>query len=251
MKGSSLLLSALLLAAVFLGSHDGLRAEAPKQTAAEARAEFAKADKALNDAYAFAKKKLVPRLLNELQRDQREWVHFREELALTPSYSAVSSDTAVAKQSAQYFRALTEITKERIAWIDRWIAGDEFPSLTAKWRDSHGGYMELVEEGDKLHFIIQVARGRAPNIGAIAGTAEWNGPIGWFSDKGREKDKTEVTNLAFISRDRKIEVIGAKTEEYHGHNAFFDGLYIMVGRLEEKDRARVLKAAETGAIPEN
>src|SRR4051812_45364672 len=124
MKWSSLLLSAFLLAASLPGPSACLGAEAPKQTAAQARAEFAKADRALNDAYAFAKTKLVPRLFNELQRDQREWVHFREELALTPSYSAVSDDRALAKKLDEYFSTLTEITKERIAWIDRWIARD-------------------------------------------------------------------------------------------------------------------------------
>jgi uncharacterized protein YecT (DUF1311 family) len=221
-------------------------ADGAKPTLEEARAEFTKAEKALNQNYEFAKKKLAPRLFDELQKDQREWLHFREELALSASWSVSSGEDRDLKKSPRYFTNLTEITKERIAWIERWIAGDEIASWTGEWRDSSGGYMELVEEGDKLHFTIHVVRGRAAHVGAIAGIAEWNDPIGWFSDKGRERSEPGVTTLVFIARNRKVEVIGAKTEEYAARRASFDGVYIRVGRLVDEDLARMLKAAKTG-----
>ncbi len=94
-----------------------------------------------------------------MREEQRLWLPFREELALTPSYSGISEDAAAPKETVEYFKALTEITNERIAWIARWIAGDEFPSLTGIWRSARGGLMEVYEQGDKLHFAISVVWG--------------------------------------------------------------------------------------------
>jgi hypothetical protein len=109
-----------------------------------------------------------------------------------------------------------------------------------------------VQEGDKLHFILNVVRGHAMHLGQIAGTAEWNQPIGWFSDRGRrDSEQEEVTNLAFIFRHGKgLEVIGANTRHYSGNRAYFDGDYIRVGKLDDAGKARVREAAAAGKVPE-
>jgi hypothetical protein len=88
------------------------------------------------------------------------------------------------------------------------------------------------------------------HVGVIAGTAQWNTSIGWFSDKGRDAEKTEESNLSFIERDGYLEVIGANTSYYHGARAYFDGKYYKIAALEEKDEASVVQAGETGTVPE-
>jgi hypothetical protein len=80
--------------------------------------------------------------------------------------------------------------------------------------------------------------------------ATWNAPLGWFSDRGRDKEKTEESNLVFVGRGTVLEIIGANTSCYHGARAYFDGEYCKVGRLDEKRQGDVTKAAEAGAIAE-
>lgn len=229
---------------------------AAQPTLAQARAEYAAADKTLNELYEAAKKKLTPGRFERLRVDQRHWLVFREELALAPSYSGVPEDTEEAKRTPSYFSSLATITKDRIAWINEgWLAesatADQDDALTAVWRDSSGGYMEIVEEDGKLHFLINVIRTRSANLGNIEGIADWNQPIGWFSDKGRDPTRSDVTNLAFIWRDQKgLEVLSANAQSYHGKRAYFDGNYIKVGRLNEAGKARVLKAAASGKTPD-
>ena len=55
--------------------------EQTPKTLAEAKAEFAKADKALNEAWAAAKKALPESEFAELQVKQRNWVKYRDDLA--------------------------------------------------------------------------------------------------------------------------------------------------------------------------
>ena len=101
-----------------------------------------------------------------------------------------------------------------------------------------------------LHFVIQCVRGPTSHVGGLAGIAAWNTSIGWFSDKGRDKDKTDETNLSFISRDKKLEIIGANTGYYHGARAYFDGTYVRVKSLDAKAQEKVIKAAKSGEVPE-
>ena len=93
-------------------------------------------------------------------------------------------------------------------------------------------------------------RTRAHNVGFIAGIAQWNRGIGWFSDKGREADKPDETNITFIERDRYLEVIGSNTSYYHGNRAYFDGSYYKIAPLDVKEQESVVKAGETGDVPE-
>lgn len=231
-------------------------AESRKHTLAEARVRFQEVDKGLNDTYEVARKKLSTEKFQQLRDEQRIWLGFREELALAPSYSGVPDDPVLAKRSAEYFDALVELTKERDEWITQaWIfgllEGDASDALTAIWRDRSGGYMETFEEGAKLHFLIRVVRGRKSRISVIAGVAQWNERIGWFKERGGEKDQASLGNLAFVSRDRKrLEVIASTTAHQFGDIASFEGDYIKVGRLSEPARLKLLKAAETGQIDE-
>lgn len=231
--------------AVALGTVAGA-AEEKMKTLAEAKAEFVKADKALNEAWAVAKKALDESELAELQIKQRGWLKYREDQARATNRD---NNEPEGKQSAAYFETAAALTQSRADWL-RGRVKNEDDSLTGLWIDSFGARLEIVQEKERLLFAIEVVRGPTYHTGSLAGIAMWNPPLGWFSDKGRNKEKTEESNLAFVSRGTVLEIIGAQTSYYHGARAYFDGDYCKVGPLDEKRRAEIVKEAEAGVMEE-
>jgi uncharacterized protein YecT (DUF1311 family) len=219
-----------------------LSEEQKTKTLPEAKAEFVKADKALNEAWAAAKKTLAESEFAELQIKQRDWVKYREDLARGANRENGEPE---GKQTAAYFETAAEMTSSRADWLRARVKNED-ESLTGVWSDSFGGTIELVQEKDRLLFTIEVVRGPTFHTGSIAGVAKWNAPLGWFSDKGRDKEKSEESNLVFVSRGNVLEIIGANTTYYHGARAYFDGVYCKVGTLAEKQKEEVIKSAETG-----
>lgn len=45
-------------------------------------------------------------------------------------------------------------------------------------------------------------------------------------------------------------MIGANTSYYHGQRAYFDGTYYKIAPLEDKEKANIIKAGESGNVPE-
>lgn len=225
------------------------RAEERRLTRKEAQEQFDLADDELNEVWAELKSKMPPAEFAELKEEQRAWLEHRDYLALSPGYSGAPSEEAQARKSVEYLTTAAALAEARATWL-KGLLREEGGSLTGVWTDSYGGHMEIVEENGHLHFTIEVVRGPTAHIGGIAGIGSWNSTIGWFSDKGRDKDKTDETNLAFIFRNNRLEVIGANTSEYHGARAYFDGHYVKVGDLDDKAQAKVKKAAKSGEISE-
>lgn len=225
------------------------RAEDQNASLAEAKATFAKADRALNEAWTAIKKALPEKIFTELKAQQRGWLESRDRLALEAS--PAPKDAAEAKRSAAYWQTAASLTETRGKWLRR-LADNEDDPLTGLWTDGNGGTLEMVErtETQKLFFVFHVVRGRALHLGVIAGAAHWNSPLGWFSDKGREADKPEETNIAIIEKERHLEVTGANTSYYHGARAYFDGAYYKIAPLDDKEQESVVKAGETGEVPE-
>ena len=236
------------------------QAEEKEPTLAEAKAAFAKADQALNQAWNEIKGVYSGRALNELTASQREWVEFRDERAKRESQQAGEK---AAKRSTSWHTTAAYLTESRAEWLFGRARApkDEAKTLTGKWIDSYGGTMELVHQltaategsgspSGRLLFLIEVVRGPTYHLGGVAGVASWNERVGWWSDKAKDPEKTDESNLVFVERDGCIEVIGANTSHYHGARAYFDGIYCKVGALDEKAQAEVIKAAESGEIPE-
>ena len=225
------------------------RAAGQNASLVEAKAAFAKADRALNESWTAIKKALPEKIFTELKTQQRGWLESRDRLAREAS--PTPKDAAESKRSAAYWQTAASLTETRAQWLRR-LADNEDDPLTGLWTDGHGGTLEIVErtEAQRLFFVFHVVRGRALHIGVVAGAALWNTPLGWFSDKGRETDKPEETNLAFIEKERHLEIIGAKTSYYHGAHAYFDGAYYKIAPLDDKGQESVVKAGETGEVPE-
>lgn len=238
----------VLLGAALIGT-----ASSPAQNAnsKQARALFEKADQALNAVWATAKSTLSEGEFNALKSDQKAWVEHRDYLARSPMYTGAEADGELSLDSPHYLKAAAAITEERTVWLKGLVREWQVEEpLTGVWSDSYGGMIEVVEKDGKLHFVISCVRGPTSHLGGLAGIAAWNNTIGWFSDKGREEGKEEETNLAFVLRNRKLEVLGAQTSNYHGARAYFDGEYVKVRSLDVKKQSQVLQAAKTGELPD-
>ena len=179
---------------------------------------------------------------------QRAWIESRDRAALESSPNP--KDALAGKQSGAYWQTAARLTEERAQWLRR-LADNEDDPPTGLWTDGNGGTLEIVERKEKLFFVFSVVRGRGLHIGVVAGAAHWNRPLGWFSDKGREEDKPEETNIAFVEKEAHLEVIGANTSYYHGAHAYFDGNYYKIGPLDTKDEENVVKAGESGSVPKD
>ena len=209
---------------------------------AKAKAAFSKADKNLNDAWTAMRKKVPERVFAEFKTKQREWIEARDRQALE---SARPKEAAAAKGSPEYWSTATRLTEERAQWLQR-LVKNELDGLTGLWVDGESGMIEIVERKNQLFFVFHVVRRKNPGI--LAGVAAWNRHIGWFSDKGREADKTDETNLSFTARDGYLEVIGANTSYYHGPHVYFDGSYYRIAQLTEKAEQDTVAQAERGDV---
>jgi uncharacterized protein YecT (DUF1311 family) len=220
--------------------------EEKEPTLAEAKAALAKADRELNDAWKKAKAAVDGSDLARLTLSQREWIEFRDARAKEDSERAGHKDI---KRSPLYFSTAAAFTETRAEWL-RGRARPADETLTGYWIDSYGGTLRIVQQEQRLFFDIEVVRGPTFHSGGIAGVAFWNSRLGWFSDKGRDPEKTEESNLAFIDRGGELEIVGAETQHYHGARAYFDGNYVKVGPLDADVQAKLIKTAESGEMPE-
>lgn len=247
MRTAILALSLLLLTTALIGS---AFAEDKPLTREAAKALFDKADHALNEAWAAAKKALSEADFNKLKEDQRAWVEYRDYLARSPQFTGTSGQDDLSLDAPEYLQAAAGLEDERTEWLKGLIQDWNVEGLTGAWSDSRGGSIQIVENDGHLFFNIECVRGPTSHSGDLSGVAVWNSPIGWFSDKGLDKDKPDETNLSFVLSDKKLQITGANTGYYHGARAYFDGSYVRVKSLTPQEQAVVIKEAKSGEEPQ-
>jgi uncharacterized protein YecT (DUF1311 family) len=225
--------------------------EEKKTSPTEARAAWAKADGALNQAWEALRKAKPEAEFKALQEDQRTWLHYRDEMAQGGVFGTGGEPPdKAALQSPPYLTALTDLTNERVNWLQCLLKPLPTSPLTGVWSDSFGGNISIVEQGGRIYFTLNVVRGRSLHVGELSGFAAWNPPIGWFTDKGREKEKTDETNLSFVLRNERLQLTGANTSYYHGMRAHFDGDYMKVAELSAAEQKKVLQEAQDASKPQ-
>jgi uncharacterized protein YecT (DUF1311 family) len=240
-----LLLTIFLTAAV-------VHAQEKEAALAEAKARFDKADRALNNAWIAFKKTLPADVFEKAKEKQRDWVEFRDGQALIASGQL---NEAEAKRWPAYFTTAATLTEARADWLSQRAAKKE-EAMTGSWMDGNGGVIDIVEQKGRLLFWLNVARTRGDpklgntNLGNLAGTAAWNDPIGWFSDKDRKEKEGSETNVSFGRDGESLEIEEANAGYYQGKGAYFAGRYYKVAPLDEQEQATVIKAAESGVVPE-
>lgn len=207
------------------------------------KAAFAKADTALNTAWAAAKAALSETEFNQLREDQRGWLQYRDYLARSPQFTGVASQEELPLDSPDYLEAAAGLTLERVEWLKAVALKTDDDTVTGVWSDSMGGRIQIVKGRGSLSFSISCVRGPTSHIGDMAGTAQWNQRIGWYTDKPASEDAETAASLAFILRDYRLEVIGANTLHYHGARAYFDGQYVKIAELNPAQQKEIVERA--------
>lgn len=214
------------------------------ETLEQAKAAFAAADKTLNSVYQKAKAGLPEHIFDEVQEEQRDWLGYRDSRALAAAVFDGGAAEGEEKSNLEYWKALTELTADRVRILEGWMKWDSFTrEWEGVWADGSGGRLLILEkEPGSVAFAIEVVRGPTYHLGNLSGTAEWNGGTARFSiDPG---DGEAETWLTFVKRNYKLEIIGENTMPYHGARAYFDGEYLRISELSEEDRRQVLSPPE-------
>ena len=216
-------------------------------TKEQARSEFVSANRQINQTWAQLMKKYAdygPDWLDKMKIEQRQWLHYCDAMAASPFNLGTKVPPEKVKDTQAYLVTAAILTRDRSKWLRGLINDPESSdSLTGRWFDSYGGCLRIIQEGSSLLFTIDVVRGETAHLGGIRGIASWNSPLGWFSDKGKDKEKEDETNLAFIQRNGKLEVFEAKSDHYHGARAYFEGEYVRVAKLTPKEIEKVKSAS--------
>jgi uncharacterized protein YecT (DUF1311 family) len=236
---SSLRLFLLLTLALACPTHPAF-----SETLEQAKAAFTAADKTLNSVYQKAKAGLPEHVFDEVQEEQREWLGYRDSRALAAAVFDGGAAEGEEKSNLEYWKALTELTADRVRILEGWMKWDSFShEWEGVWADGSGGRLLILEkEPGSFAFSIEVVRGPTYHLGNLSGTAEWNGGTARFSiDPG---DGEAETWLTFVKRNYKLEIIGENTMPYHGARAYFDGEYLRISELSEEDRRQVLSPPE-------
>lgn len=245
MRASSLRLWLTSVLSLLLAMAPG---HAEDNSKADPKAVFAKADAALNAAWAKAKAALSESEFNQLKEDQRAWIDYRDSMARDPRLSGVESREDLAPTAKEYLEIAARLTGQRTQWLEGRLSPKGGDGVTGVWIDSYGGYIEVVEEGEALAFMVSCTRGPTSHAGELRGVADWNSRLGWFKEKPTTANPDMLARLAFIYREgHRLEVVGASTSWHHGANGYFDGIYTKVGTLSPKKQKEVLRKAKNPA----
>ena len=224
------------MVALFIAHGLSAQAEPDTLTIQQAKARFAKADRALTEAWTAAKKSVVPQLAAELAERQRDWVNARKATAVFDSGVHKSE----ARTSPEVYQLMAEATERRTDFLRR-VATQTDTTMTGIWHDGWNTTVRILEQNDRLLFEFEV-----PGVAALAGVAAWNERIGWFSDRGKPYQETREANICFLWHGWKMEVVSANTRHYFDRRSGIDRTYYKVGSLTKEDEAALTGAAEAG-----
>ena len=223
----------------------------------EAKQAFGVADEELNDLWKRLKRALSEWDYEPLLSDQRNWIEYRDQRALTDAtFNGGATFLDREKESVYYWDSLTWNTENRLRILSAWLAMAEDEAdipWEGVWQDDFGGTLYLFIRDQvagqptrlpEIEFEIAVVRGPTYHMGAIEGVARLNGNTAFFTDGGSHPlDEWEETWLIFDkhSSHPTMEVRGVNTGGYHGARAYFDGTYTRVEPMTDELRERIQK----------
>jgi uncharacterized protein YecT (DUF1311 family) len=200
----------------------------------KAKADHAKSDTKLNAAYKAAMATLDDSAKDSLKKDQRAWLGYRDDMAKAQVKQS-GDDPEKPEASAAYWDMMAGLCDERAEWLGSYTNAAALPAgLTGEWMDSRGGHVYLQERKDGVAFGIEVVRTRAFNLGGIAGLAKKTDQGADFVDKATADQPGGPCKLFFtVDAGKNLTVRGENTDIYHGHGAYFDGVYRKVAKLKK------------------
>jgi uncharacterized protein YecT (DUF1311 family) len=210
----------------------------------QAKEDFARFDRRLNEVYQQARGALPEWRFETVQKQQRQWIEYRDSRALAAAVFDGGAEQGKEKQNAEYWNALAYLTETRVSILEAWMKIDSFPKAwEGAWIDGYGGLLLIAEpEEGVIEFSIDVVRGPTHHSGGVGGKAEAKNVVARFSILPDGAD--EEMWLTFLNEDGQVRVIGVNTSYFHGARAYFDGNYLRVRDLTDEDRKAIKEAAE-------
>ena len=216
-------------------------AHAADQELDRVKAEFANADRELNEQYQLTRKALSESQFDALREEQRDWLRYRDARSNAAVHYEERSTPEGQEQSSVYFwQKMTDLTRQRTEMVKAWRDMRFDKPLTGRYADDYGGSMLLYQDDDKLYFLIEVVRGPTYHLGGITGIAQINGHMARYSDNDTENKKKE-TWVTFITGGQRLKLITANAHYYHGARAYFDGEYLRVADLTPQEKKAVIE----------
>jgi len=220
---------------------------ATEKTLAEVKAGYQKADKQLNLQWKNTIRGMTKDSLEEFKKDQRDWISYRDYMADWQGEMEARQTGGKKEDSVDYWSTMAWITESRVKFLKAWAQ-----KATHEWngvyRDSRGGLLMIHEEKGKVFFSVQVVRGPTFHTGGLAGEGKANQSTARYTDLGKEEGKEKETWITLVKNNdgKRIQLIGENTGHYHGARAYFDGVYLRVAQLTEKE----IKQLKTGELEE-
>lgn len=238
MNSTAFRIAAILVATSILGLKGVDEPDEKRPTLAKAKAAFQKADAELNRVYREVKSLVPDWLFEELREEQKEWLAYRDEHAMSDAvFNGSRANEGREKEAVEYWESLAASTGTRVEMIRGWKAkgkdGSSETPWTGLWTDGYGGWLLLEAAADPktVRFEIFVVRGPTAHMGSITGVARRNGEAGFFTDQGDPEyhDAAEgAETWLFFEKDPtapRLKIRGIHTSPYHGARAYFDGTY--------------------------
>lgn len=199
----------------------------------DAKKAFEKADAELNQIYQKARAELPEYEFVELQKEQRDWLEYRDYRSKTSAVYDGGGVEGKEMENSEFWLTSEAVTKTRIRIINGLINADSFGNKTwdGVWEDGSGGLLQIYQKEDgSIIFFTECVRGPTYHNGVLAGAAVTNGNMARFSKK-IPGEEGEVW-LTFNIDGKRLKLVGTNTSHYHGMRAYFDGTYIRVAKVD-------------------
>ncbi len=206
---------------------DPCSAVAAKQKGACYRQQFAEADRALNAVYKRLAATLEAPRHKAMQDNSRRWIAYKDDLCPASTVINQRLEPAQAKNRAEYFACLYDLTVARLAYLQRAFAQEGVsPGLAGAYEDGFGGVLRLKHTtGDTYAFHIEVVRGPTYHTGEVEGTVRLDTKTATFVQTAECGGKTPCCRLTFTRAPMFIAVEEDNCQTLHGMRAYFSGEY--------------------------
>ena len=196
---------------------------------AEAKAEYEKQDRVINEVYKALMARLTDALKTDLRDRQRGWIEHKEYIAGFQARAPEGEE----KQSPLYWETAAYMTQDRAGFLRHVYANEEISeSVSGTYIDEHGGTLSILERGDDWVFAIDVVRGPTFHLGFIRGAAKKTDGGAHFKDLNSENFiEGKPAQITLKRSGSRILIEGEDTQYYHGMRAYFDGEFFKVTDL--------------------
>ena len=200
---------------------------ADKQKGTCYRQKFAEADRELNAVYKRLYATFETARRKAMQDNSRRWIVYKDELCLESTAINNRLTPQQAKNSAEYFACLYDLTVARTAYLKRAFAQEGVaPGLAGMYDDGFGGTLTLKPaNGDTYAFHIEVVRGPTYHTGDVEGDVHLQTSTATFVQTVDCGEETPCCRLTFSRAPMFIAVEEDNCGMFHGARAYFSGEY--------------------------